>query len=203
MKSPVHRRARQQLVVEQRRPFRQGAVGRDDGRAPLVSLPNDLVQVDGLVPDKQPETEVVDDGEVSVREPLEFPLTSVVRSGCPELGQHSVRGRVQHGVGRDAGAVTDLLCDVALPDAGRPDDADVLSLVDEGARGQIDDLAFGSLGVDLATVISSLPASASTPSTTHAAATRLSQPHRIRGDESSTPTRSRVTEVSTFSRKLQ
>lgn len=54
MKKPVERGARQQEVTEQGWPFLDRAIRREDRRATLVALADDLVEIDRLVSDQRP-----------------------------------------------------------------------------------------------------------------------------------------------------
>lgn len=71
-----------------------------------------------------------------------------VRAGGSELREHPMGRRVANRVTRPARPFADRLGEVRLADAGRPDDQDILLLVDEVARRQVDDLGLGHLWIE-------------------------------------------------------
>ena len=60
----VHGGRRHEIVHKERVPLLERAVGRDDHRPALVTLADDLVEVDGLVVFQGPQSQVVDDEQV-------------------------------------------------------------------------------------------------------------------------------------------
>ena len=59
-----------------------------------------------------------------------------------------MRAGVDHGVAGAAGAVSECLGDVRFSDAGRADEQDVLSALDEGTGGEVDHLGLGHRRVE-------------------------------------------------------
>ena len=100
VKQAVHRGACEQRVTEELRELVDGAVRRDQRRAALIALPNDLVEVERLVARERPEPEVVDDEQVGRSEAEHPPVVTAVRASGAELLQHVVRGDVEDRVAR-------------------------------------------------------------------------------------------------------
>src|SRR5437867_4631126 len=130
----------EERVVEKRRPLLERAVRGDDEGAALVALADDLVEVHRLLALEGTEAEIVDDQQVRAREAGETAVEGGVRPRRAELGEELVRRGVEDAVAGDAGAVAERLGEVALPDAGLTDEADVLPARDEGAGGELQDL---------------------------------------------------------------
>src|SRR5215471_4207885 len=81
----------QEWVEEERRPFVQRAVRRDDERAALVALADDLVEVHGLLALERAEAQVVDDQQVGSREAGEAAVVGGVGAGGAELSESTSR----------------------------------------------------------------------------------------------------------------
>ncbi len=64
----VHGGAGHEWVAKERRPLVDGPIRRDDRRAVLVALSDDLVEVDRLVVAQRAEPEVVDDQQIGADE---------------------------------------------------------------------------------------------------------------------------------------
>lgn len=96
VQQPVHRGAGERLVVEERRPFFDGAIRGDDRRRLLVALADDVVEVDGLLASQPAQTEVVDDQQVDAGVASQSALVRVVGPIRAQAREHVVRGRVQH-----------------------------------------------------------------------------------------------------------
>src|SRR5690606_40520504 len=125
----VHGGAGEEGVAEEWRPLLDGPVRGEDGRAALIALSDDLVEVDRLVVDKRPEAEVVDDEEVGRGEAGHPAVERAVGPRGPELGQHVVGADVEHVMAGPAGSVAERLRDVRLADARPTDQEDVLAAV--------------------------------------------------------------------------
>lgn len=143
MEEPIERGAGEQRIVEERRPFIQRAIRGEDERATLVALPNDLVEIHGLLALERAQPEVVDDHEIGRREAQESTIVRGVGAGRGELREELMRRRVEDGVAGDAGTMAERLREVALADTGLADEADVFLARDERTRGEVEDLRLG------------------------------------------------------------
>lgn len=129
-------------------PPAEGEIRRDDDRAALVALTDDLVEAHRLVALQRAQAEVVDDEQVGAGEARQAAVVGAVAARRAQLGQHLVRRDVEGRVPGDTGTATERLRDVALADAGLADEANVLAARDEGAGGELEDLGARHLRVE-------------------------------------------------------
>ena len=106
MQQTIHGGGRDEVVEEQRVPLFEGSVGGDDHRAALISLTDDLVEIDGLVAFQRPEPEIVNDEQIRRGEPQDLLVVAPVGPGGSQLAEHLVRRDV-------AGRIADPACPLA------------------------------------------------------------------------------------------
>lgn len=144
----IHCGGGEEIILEEWSPFDQGSVGCDDRTATFVASSNEVVQVEGLVAGQWPKPEVVNDQEIGIREAEHLAFVGIVGPCRAKLEKHFVCGDVEYTVADDTGTMTESLGDVAFPDSGGTDQADVLALSDKSAGSEVDDLRLGDLGVE-------------------------------------------------------
>ena len=83
MSQPIQGTLSEDRIIEQRYPFLDGSVAGEDGRSPLVTLDDDLVDVTGLNGVKPTQGEVIDDEQVRRQEFPQSFLVRVIGSGRP------------------------------------------------------------------------------------------------------------------------
>lgn len=88
----------------------------------------------GLVIAQRTQAEVVDNQQVGGGEAQHSTIVRAICPSCSELLEEVLGSDMKHAFPKSAGAVTERLCDVRLADAGRFEQEDVLTLLDEAAR---------------------------------------------------------------------
>ena len=140
MAQPIQRRVGQEGLVEERGPLLEGAVGRDDDRAPFVPLRDDLVEIlGGRRPDRR-QAEVIEYEQVNSHDGRHAALVAAIGSAAVEPGQQLGCVCHQHVVAKAACLVGEGLGQVALAHASLSQQQDVLAGLDELAGGQVKDL---------------------------------------------------------------
>src|SRR5688572_8070315 len=145
---PVERRRGEEWLAEELGPLRAVPVAGERDGPLFVSLVDHVVQVLGPRGAKRLEPEVIEDQEIGPRVPREPLLVRAVGAAAREVREHLGGVDEEDFVPAAARLVGEGLRQVALADARRAVDEDALVTLDEGTRGEIEDLRLVELRIE-------------------------------------------------------
>ncbi len=135
MQDPVEDRGGNNPVAEDLAPAAEALVGREDHRAPLVAAANELEEEVGAGAIDRQVADLVDDQQPRHGVDLE-PLVEPVLADRPaQRRDHARGGREEHAVAPFDRFEAEPDGEMGFADAGRPEQDDILPVLDEVARG--------------------------------------------------------------------
>ena len=135
-------------VAEQLPPVLDGTVGADHRRPRLVPPGEDLEEVLGGRRWQATHAEILDHDQADPGQSLDQLAAGPQGRGLGQVLDEVEGGAVMDGVAGVDRRQRQAQADMALADAGWPDEQDAGALGDEAAGGQVDDQRFGHLGVE-------------------------------------------------------
>ena len=127
----VEQRGHGRRVAEELAPVVDGAIGREDGRGPLIPAHNELEQIFGSSRWQFPHAEVVDDQERDGAERREDLLPRAVERGVGELFEQQMRFAIVHAMALLDRRLAERLRQVTLAATGRTNQQNIFALRDE------------------------------------------------------------------------
>lgn len=138
----------EQFIGEGIAPLVEVQVAGDDGRAALVTLSYQVVDILILGGAQWFEAEVVDDQQIDLSQGVKSPFVGVGCAGGVEVAQHFGLGGEEYLVAHSDRAVADSLGDMTLAGAAGTDHQQVGALFQEAAGGQVYDQGAVDFGVE-------------------------------------------------------